>query len=111
MNCVKKRVINITISLLWFYEMLTTLDIFFLHTNSHLGQLIYSTSTSTGWDGIPLAMTTNSLGNELELGILWHNYPPNKPINDFSYYKIKAERIYWENIPHLADRFWSDGKA
>jgi hypothetical protein len=40
---------------------------------------------------------------EIDLGIQWENYPPKPWTNKFSTIKIKADRIWWENIPNLID--------
>ncbi len=37
------------------------------------------------------------------LGINWVNYPPRPNVTDFSTIKIKAEKIWWENIPELTN--------
>lgn len=39
--------------------------------------------------------------NEIELSVDWANFPPKPEVNDFSVIKIKADRIWWENIPNL----------
>ena len=40
-------------------------------------------------------------GKIIELDIEWVNYPPRLNVTDFSTIKIKAEKIWWENIPDL----------
>ncbi len=35
------------------------------------------------------------------LGIQWKNYPPRSNVSDFSTIIIKAEKMWWENIPDL----------
>ena len=40
----------------------------------------------------------------IELGILWENFRPKSPTNDFSTIEIVAEKIWWENIPDLHDK-------
>jgi adenylate kinase family enzyme len=37
------------------------------------------------------------------LGINWVNYPPRQNVTDFSTIKIKAEKIWWKNIPELTN--------
>jgi hypothetical protein len=37
----------------------------------------------------------------VELGILWTNYLPKPRTNEFSRILIKADKIWWENIPDL----------
>jgi hypothetical protein len=37
----------------------------------------------------------------IELGILWENYPPKPRTNEFTTIVIRADRIWWENIPDL----------
>lgn len=39
----------------------------------------------------------------IELGILWENFPPKVPTNEFTTIIIRAEQIRWENIPNLKD--------
>ncbi len=46
-------------------------------------------------------MTKNTVYLDLE----WTNYPPNPDITEYSFYNIKAQRIWWENIPDLYDPF------
>ncbi len=41
----------------------------------------------------------------VELGILWSNYRPKPPTNDFSIIKIKGNKIWWENIPDLKEPY------
>jgi hypothetical protein len=43
--------------------------------------------------------------NTVEFQIKWNSYPPDPCIKDFSTIEIEAEKIYWENIPDLADPF------
>jgi len=43
--------------------------------------------------------------NKVELGILWTNFRPKSPTNDFSIIEIVAEKIWWENIPNLDNSF------
>jgi hypothetical protein len=43
--------------------------------------------------------------NMIELGILWTNFRPKSPTNDFSIIKIVAKKIWWENIPNLDNSF------
>jgi hypothetical protein len=43
---------------------------------------------------------------KIELGILWSNFHPKPQTNDFSVIEIEAKKIWWENIPHLRDRFY-----
>jgi hypothetical protein len=45
------------------------------------------------------------MNNFVELLIDWVNFPPKPEINEFSIIKIEAEKIWWENIPNLADRY------
>jgi len=40
-------------------------------------------------------------GKIIELDIKWVNYPPHPNIEDFSTIKIKADQVWWENIPDL----------
>lgn len=40
-------------------------------------------------------------GNIIELDIEWVNYPPHPNVEDFSTIKIKADKVWWENIPDL----------
>ena len=37
----------------------------------------------------------------LLLGIQWGNYPPKARVDNFSTIIIKAEKMWWENIPDL----------
>ncbi len=37
----------------------------------------------------------------VSLGIQWGNYPPHPNVNDFTTITIKAEKIWWENLPDL----------
>lgn len=39
--------------------------------------------------------------NTISLGIQWGNYPPRPNVSDFSTITIKAEKVWWENIPDL----------
>mgnify|MGYP000594282984 CR=1 FL=1 len=39
--------------------------------------------------------------NSVMLTIDWVNFPPNPKISEFSVIKIRAEKIWWENMPHL----------
>jgi hypothetical protein len=40
-------------------------------------------------------------GTIIELDIIWINYPPHPNKEDFSTIKIKADKIWWKNIPDL----------
>jgi hypothetical protein len=40
--------------------------------------------------------------NSVEFQIKWNSYPPKPCIENFSTIEIKAEKIWWENIPDLA---------
>lgn len=44
--------------------------------------------------------------NIIELQVSWRNAPQKPYINDFSTIVIKSKKIWWENIPDLADPFW-----
>jgi hypothetical protein len=44
--------------------------------------------------------------NKVEIAFSWVNFPPKPSVNDFSTIEIEAEKIWWENIPDLADPFW-----
>lgn len=37
--------------------------------------------------------------NLVELSIDWVDFPPKPQVNEFSNIKIKAKKIYWENLP------------
>ena len=39
----------------------------------------------------------------IELCVEWVDFPPKPRRTDFSVIKIKAEKIYWNNIPNLPD--------
>lgn len=43
--------------------------------------------------------------NSVELSIDWVNFPPKSEANEFSVIEIEAEKIYWANIPDLAQSF------
>ncbi len=45
------------------------------------------------------------VNKNIDLGILWKNYPPKHPTNDFTIIEIEAEKIWWENIPDMKDPF------
>lgn len=38
----------------------------------------------------------------LKLSVEWCDFPPHSKKSDFSVFKIKAEKIWWENIPDLS---------
>ena len=42
----------------------------------------------------------------VELQISWRNSPKKPYVNDFSTIVINAKKIWWENIPDMADPFW-----
>jgi hypothetical protein len=42
---------------------------------------------------------------EIQLSIIWKNYPPKSDVEDFSKIEIEADKIWWENIPDLVDPF------
>ncbi len=44
--------------------------------------------------------------NQVEISIIWENFPPKPAVNDFCTITIKARKIWWENIPDLYDPFW-----
>ncbi len=44
--------------------------------------------------------------NKVTLFIEWVNFPPHPKVNDYSFFEIEAETIWWENIPDLFDPFW-----
>lgn len=44
--------------------------------------------------------------NLIEIQISWRNAPKKSYINEFSTIVIKAENVWWENIPDLYDPFW-----
>jgi len=44
--------------------------------------------------------------NNIMIAISWVNFPPKPSVNDFSTIEIKADTIWWENIPDLFDPFW-----
>ncbi len=39
------------------------------------------------------------------LDVEWVNYPPHPEITAYSFYVIKGNKIWWENIPDLYDPF------
>lgn len=41
----------------------------------------------------------------VSLDLEWVNFPPHSNITAYSFYTIKAKKIWWENIPDLADPF------
>ena len=43
--------------------------------------------------------------NQINLDVKWVNYSPNPNITTYSFYKIEADKIWWENIPDLYDPF------
>lgn len=42
----------------------------------------------------------------VKLDLEWRNYPPHPKVVAYSFYEIKAEKIWRENIPDLFDPFW-----
>src|SRR3989344_6806638 len=44
--------------------------------------------------------------NKIEISIIWENFPPKPPVNDFDTIVIEAKEIIWENVPDLYDPFW-----
>lgn len=44
--------------------------------------------------------------NKIMLVLQWIKYLPEYTESDMSQYEIKAEKIYWENIPTLFDIYW-----
>lgn len=44
------------------------------------------------------------VNNTVNLEIIWGNYPPNPEVDEFSEITIEAQKVYWENIPHLNDK-------
>lgn len=45
-------------------------------------------------------------GTTVKLGLEWVNLPPKKAVSAYSFYTIKAKKVWWENIPDLYDPFW-----
>jgi hypothetical protein len=39
--------------------------------------------------------------NEIQMHIIWNNYPPKNRVNDCSTITINVEDVYWENIPDM----------
>lgn len=44
-------------------------------------------------------------GTTLSLDLEWVNFPPHPEVTTYSFYKINARKIWWENIPDLYDPF------
>lgn len=45
-------------------------------------------------------------GTKVSLDLEWVNFPPHPQLTTYSFYKINAKKIKWENIPDLFDPFW-----
>lgn len=41
----------------------------------------------------------------VEFGINWISLPPKPKINEFETIEIEAEKLWWENIPDLEDKY------
>ena len=44
--------------------------------------------------------------HQILLSLEWMNFPPHPKVTAYSFLKIEAEKIWWENIPDLYDPFW-----
>src|SRR3972149_3210149 len=42
--------------------------------------------------------------NGVEISIDWVNFPPKNEVDEFTVIEIEAKKIWWENIPDLADQ-------
>ncbi len=43
--------------------------------------------------------------NEVDLLVIWSNYPPKNQLSKFEHITIYANRIEWKNLPDLFDSF------